>query len=184
MRTAASELNTLVQRKAHMDIDFTGLVTHVFTNGLKPHAKTLGGFSVFAFGLQSGSDFDSTAIHLALETDNPLTEKERKALLKQNPSAGTTHDAVLRQLQAFVAALEFLTGPNSDPSSFVAELVQHLEQYRHCYDDIANEHGAALFYFALLRHINTCLQTFWTDCARRDRSEVSPLIALAAIAAR
>lgn len=44
MRTAASELNTLVQRKSHMDIDFTGLVTHIFTNGLKPHVTTLGGF--------------------------------------------------------------------------------------------------------------------------------------------
>ena len=42
------------------------IVTHVFTNGPKPQATSLGGFSVFAFGPNSSPDFDASSILLAI----------------------------------------------------------------------------------------------------------------------
>lgn len=130
---------------------------------------------MFAFGPNSSPDFDASSILLALQNGDPLTEKERRALLKQNLSAGTNHDAVRRQLKAFAAALEFFTGPNSDPSKFISDFRQHMKDYRDNYGDIAKEYGAKPFYFALLRCIHTCLHTFWTDCATHHRDDVSNL---------
>jgi len=161
---AAVSLQLAISAASGVQTDLQGLTTYIRIHGFGLNDSDIySGFTCFAFA-PTGA-VDNSSLYLAASQKQGYSTTQTKKLMKQHYQCPKGYDSAKRQLSAFVAGLESLSGEESEPSIFARRVLRHVRhnehQYRRLSDALRDK-----FWLGLFANIDSSIHAYWNVCLR------------------